>query len=150
MTGVQTCALPIYRESRRPTLLVIDEAHNLCPAEPETPLQKLLVNRLIQIAAEGRKYGIWLLLSSQRPSKVHPQVLSQCDNLVLMRMNSPTDLAELVELFGFAPEAMLAVSPHFNQGELLVAGGFVPVPSLGRVGPRLTREGGVDVRVPLA
>ena len=138
------------RESRQPTLLVIDEAHNLCPAEPETPLQKLLVNRLIQIAAEGRKYGIWLLLSSQRPSKVHPQVLSQCDNLVLMRMNSPTDLAELVELFGFAPEAMLAVSPHFNQGELLVAGGFVPVPSLGRVGPRLTREGGVDVRVPLA
>lgn len=138
------------RDARQPTLLVIDEAHNLCPAEPGNPLQKVLVDRLIQIAAEGRKYGIWLLLSTQRPSKVHPQVLSQCDNLVLMRMNSPTDLADIAALFGFAPEAMLRASPHFSQGELLVAGTFVPVPSLGRVGARLTVEGGSDVAVPLA
>ena len=137
------------RASRRPTLLVIDEAHNLCPAEPQSPLQKLLVERLIQIAAEGRKYGMWLLLSTQRPSKVHPQVLSQCDNLVLMRMNSPLDLADLGRLFGFAPEAMLQASPHFSQGELLVAGAFTPVPSFGRVGPRLSVEGGSDVSVPL-
>ncbi|MET8776363.1 hypothetical protein AB0H49_16015 [Nocardia sp. NPDC050713] len=34
------------------------------------------------IAAEGRKYGLWLLLSTQRPSKVHPGILSQCDNLL--------------------------------------------------------------------
>lgn len=100
----------------------------------------------IQIAAEGRKYGIWLLLSTQRPSKVHPQVLSQCDNLVLMRMNSPRDLADL---FGFAPQAMLQASPHFSQGELLVAGAFTPVPSFGRVGPRISVEGGSDVRVPM-
>jgi DNA helicase HerA-like ATPase len=137
------------RASRRPTLLVIDEAHNLCPAVPESPLQKLLSDRLVQIAAEGRKYGLWLLLSTQRPSKVHPQALSQCDNLVLMRMNSPSDLAELGEFFGFVPESMLRVSPHFSQGELLVAGTFVPVPSLGRVGARLTLEGGSDVRVPM-
>ena len=137
------------RTSRQPTLLVIDEAHNLCPADPQTPLQHLLVQRLIQIAAEGRKYGIWLLLSTQRPSKVHPQVLSQCDNLVLMRMNSPLDLADLGDLFGFAPQAMLQASPHFSQGDLLVAGAFTPVPSFGRVGQRLSIEGGSDVGVPM-
>ena len=49
----------------------------------------------MQIAAEGRKYGLWLLLSTQRPSKVHINALSQCDNLALMRMSSPKDLAEL-------------------------------------------------------
>ena len=83
------------RQSRTPTLIVIDEAHNVCPAEPGNALASAVVNRLIQIAAEGRKFGLWLLLSTQRPSKLHPQVLSQCDNLALMRMNSPADVAEL-------------------------------------------------------
>ncbi len=137
------------RASRQPRLIVIDEAHNLCPAQPTTPLERALVERLIQIAAEGRKYGLWLLLSTQRPSKVHPQVVSQCDNLVLMRMNSPTDLAELSQLFGFVPQGMLAASPFFTQGEVLVAGGFVPVPGFGRMGARLTVEPGSDVAVPM-
>lgn len=137
------------RESRTPTLLVIDEAHNLCPPQTSTPTHALLVDRLVQIAAEGRKYGLWLLLSTQRPSKVHPQVLSQCDNLILMRMNSAGDVAELVEAFGFAPPAMVEAAQHFRQGEALVAGAFVDVPSLIRVGERLTRQGGRDVDVPL-
>jgi hypothetical protein len=138
------------RESRTPTLIVVDEAHNLCPAQPQGSIQTALVERLIQIAAEGRKYGLWLLLSTQRPSKLHQQVLSQCDNLVLMRMNSPGDIAELAEIFGFAPPAMLRSSRFFAQGEALVAGGFVPVPGLIRMGARLTHEGGSDVPVPVS
>jgi uncharacterized protein len=137
------------RESRTPTLIVVDEAHNLCPAQPVSLLQLALVDRLVQIAAEGRKYGLWLLLSTQRPSKLHPQVLSQCDNLVLMRMNAPGDIVELGEIFGFAPAAMLRASTSFAQGEALVAGGFVPVPSMVRMGSRLTVEGGRDVPVPV-
>lgn len=136
------------RHDRTPTLIVIDEAHNLCSAEPSHPLHVAVTERLVQIAAEGRKYGLWLLLSTQRPSKIHPQVLSQCDNLALMRMNSRGDLDELATVFGFAPRAMLDASPAFAQGEMLVAGGFAPVPSLVRVGARLTYEGGSDVRVP--
>jgi hypothetical protein len=138
------------RESRTPTLIVVDEAHNICPAEPSGSLQAVLVDRIVQIAAEGRKYGLWLLLSTQRPSKIHPQVLSQCDNLALMRMNSPGDVAELAEVFGFAPPALLRSSPFFAQGEALVAGAFVPAPGIIRMGARLTREGGSDVAVPLA
>ena len=137
------------RRTRTPTLLVIDEAHNLCPAEPTGPAQAALVERLVQIAAEGRKYGLWLLISTQRPSKIHPQVLSQCDNLLLMRMNSPGDLAELADVFGFAPPAMLRSSPFFVQGEVLAAGTFVPAPAVLRMGARLTPEGGSDVAVPV-
>lgn len=136
------------RQSRTPTLIVIDEAHNVCPAEPANALAAAVTNRLIQIAAEGRKFGLWLLLSTQRPSKLHPQVLSQCDNLALMRMNSPSDVAELAELFGFTPPAMLHAAPSFAQGEVLLAGGFVPAPSFVQMGERLTYEGGQDVRVP--
>jgi hypothetical protein len=137
------------RDRRVPTLLVIDEAHNLCSADPGNPVAQLLLERLIQIAAEGRKYGLWLLLSSQRPSKIHPQILSQCDNLMLMRMNSPDDIAELGRVFGFAPQEMLKASTTFLQGEALLAGGFAPVPMLATMRARLTHEGGSDVAVPV-
>ena len=137
------------RDRRAPTLLVIDEAHNLCRADPGNPVAELLLDRLIQIAAEGRKYGLWLLLSSQRPSKIHPQILSQCDNLMLMRMNSPDDIVELGRTFGFAPHQMLRASTGFVQGEALLAGGFAPVPMLVQMRTRITAQGGSDVAVPL-
>lgn len=137
------------RDRRIPTLLVIDEAHNLCGTDPTSQVGQQLLDRLIQVAAEGRKYGLWLLLSSQRPSKIHPQILSQCDNLMLMRMNSPDDIAELGRTFGFAPKAMLQASNGFVQGEALLAGGFAPVPMLVQVRERLTAQGGGDVAVPL-
>jgi uncharacterized protein len=138
------------RERRVPTLLVIDEAHNVCSEQPVGSLQTATTNRLIQIAGEGRKYGLWLLLSTQRPSKIHTNVLSQCDNLALMRMNSPGDLAELGSVFGFAPASLLSASPSFQQGEMLLAGGFAVAPAVVRVGVRHTYEGGSDVRVPVA
>lgn len=137
------------REQRIGRLIVIDEAHNLCSPDPASPVEKLLTERIVQIAAEGRKYGLWLLLSTQRPSKVHPNALSQCDNLALMRMSSPRDLAELGEVFGYAPESLLARATGFAQGQALFAGGFVDQPSLVQMGARLTHEGGSDVKVPL-
>ncbi|KRE22521.1 ATPase [Agromyces sp. Soil535] len=137
------------REERRPVLLVIDEAHNLCSPRLDSPLAVAVRERIVQIAAEGRKFGLWLLLSTQRPSKVHPGIISQCDNLALMKMTSPVDLAELGTYFGYAPTSLLARSPWFRQGEALFAGGFVPTPSLVKMNARLTPEGGSDVGVPL-
>lgn len=137
------------RHDRTPRLIVIDEAHNLCPPHPTTAVERLLTERITQIAAEGRKYGLWLLLSTQRPSKVHPNVISQCDNLALMRMNSPQDLAELGQIFGFVPPELIARSSSFTQGQSLFAGKFMPEPTIVQMGDRLTREGGSDVEVPL-
>ena len=137
------------RESRRPVLLVIDEAHNLSSPENSSPLHVAVRERIIQIAAEGRKFGLWLLLSTQRPSRVHASIISQCDNLALMKMTSPVDLDELATVFGFVPAAMFARATRFRQGESLFAGGFAPAPSIVRMGERLTPEGGADVGVPL-
>ncbi|MFF1573629.1 ATP-binding protein [Leifsonia sp. NPDC058292] len=137
------------REQRRPLLIVIDEAHNLCSPDGTGPLHVAVRERIIQIAAEGRKFGLWLLLSTQRPSRIHPSIISQCDNLALMKMTAPGDLEELSTIFGFVPSAMFARSPGFRQGEALFAGGFVPAPTMVRMGRRLTREGGADVGVPL-
>ena len=128
---------------------MIDEAHNFCSPDQTSPLHVAVRERIVQIAAEGRKFGLWLLLSTQRPSRVHPSIISQCDNLALMKMTSPVDLDELATIFGFVPPAMLARASRFTQGEALFAGGFVPAPTMVRMGARLTREGGADVSVPL-
>ncbi len=137
------------RESRRPLLIVIDEAHNLASPEPRTAVERELLARLTQIAAEGRKFGLWLFLSTQRPTKIHPNILSQCDNLGLMRVNAPRDLAEIAAVFGFAPEELVARAQEFRQGQALFAGGFIDQATIVQMGERLSEEAGGDVRVPL-
>ncbi len=133
------------RHSRTPTVIVIDEAHNVCPQNPATPSQALATEHVVRIAGEGRKYGLYLLLSTQRPEKVHQNVLSQCDNLILMRMNSTADLRALNESFGYAPEALLNQAAGFGLGEGLAAGKIAPDPLLFKTGRRLSLEGGSDV-----
>jgi DNA helicase HerA-like ATPase len=136
------------RGLHEPVLVVIDEAHNICPSNPTDPLAVATTSRIIQLANEGRKYGIWLLLCSQRPSRIHESVLAQCDNLALMRMNSPGDLGQLERVFGFAPAEMLRAAPGLRKGECLMAGTFAPVPAFVQIRARRTREGGSDVQVP--
>ena len=116
-----------HREERRPVLIVIDEAHNVCPAEPEDHLTALATDLAVRIAAEGRKFGLYLLVSTQRPQKVHPNVVTQCDNLVLMRLNSLADAAYARDVFSFVPPGLLARAPTFGLGEALVAGQDLPV-----------------------
>ena len=134
-----------HRTDRQPTLIVVDEAHNVCPSEPGDPITAIATEHAQRIAAEGRKFGLYLLVSTQRPHKVHEQVLSQCDNLVLMRMNSRSDLAYVGELFSFVPPALLAAATDFRLGEALVAGKIASHPALVRFGARITEEGGSDV-----
>ena len=83
------------RARREPVAIVIDEAQNVCPAESGDPLTALATEDAIRIAGEGRKFGLYLIVVTQRPQKIHENVLSQCDNLVLMRMNSVADLGHV-------------------------------------------------------
>ncbi len=133
------------RAAREPILIVIDEAHNVCPAHAEDQLTALATEHAIRIAGEGRKFGLVLLVATQRPQKLHENVISQCDNLALMRVNSRSDLALLSETFSFVPSSLVALATQFRQGEAVVAGKLVPSPTLGRFGPRWSAEGGADV-----
>jgi uncharacterized protein len=134
-----------HRRQRQPLLLVVDEAHDVCPAQPADPLERLAAELFSRIAGEGRKYGIHLLLTSQRPDKLPDNVLTQCDNLMLMRVNSVADRAALAARFGFVPPSLIEMAGSFGLGESLVAGRIAPEPLLVRTGRRLTPEGGADV-----
>ena len=133
------------RAAHEPVLVVIDEAHNVCPAQPGDPVSALATEHAIRFAAEGRKFGLYLLVSTQRPQRVHELVVSQCDNLALMRMNSTGDLDYVAHLLSFAPAALLERARSFGLGESLVVGKIASHPALVRFGPRIAEEGGGDV-----
>jgi hypothetical protein len=133
------------RQERNPILIVIDEAHNVSPAEPSDQLVAMAAEYTTRIAAEGRKFGLYLLVSTQRPQKIPGNVLSQADNLVLMRLNSLADAAFAQAAFSFVPPSLIERSVTFRQGEALIAGKISPQPALLRFGARISQEGGADV-----
>jgi uncharacterized protein len=133
------------RGRREPVAIVIDEAQNVCPADAADPLTALATEDAIRIAGEGRKFGLYLIVVTQRPQKIHENVLSQCDNLVLMRMNSVADLAYVAGVFSFVPPGLVDRATAFGQGEALAAGKIASHPALVRFGSRISYEGGADV-----
>ncbi len=133
------------RQERRPVLIVIDEAHNVCPADSPVQLVAQAAEHAIRIAAEGRKFGLYLLVSTQRPQKIAEKVLSQADNLVLMGLNSLADAAFTQAAFSFVPPSLTDRAVTFHQGEALTAGKISPQPALLRFGTRITQEGSADV-----
>lgn len=140
-------ALWEWRHRREPVLLVVDEAHNVCPAAPADHTQALAIEHAVRIAAEGRKYGLYLFLATQRPDRLHPEVLAQCENLVLMKVNSSAAIDLLVRTFSHVPRSLLELAPTFTIGQGLVAGRISPLPTLFATGRRRSPEGGADVPV---
>jgi uncharacterized protein len=133
------------RAERRPALVVIDEAHNVCPVRPALALQQEGRDQVVRIAGEGRKYGLYLLLVTQRPDKLEPNALTQCDNLVLLRLNGAADVERLAAAFSFVPRPLLGEAPSFAKGEALLVGGIVGRPTRAAFERRLSLEGGGDV-----
>jgi hypothetical protein len=133
------------REERRPVLVVIDEAHNVCPAQAEDAVTARATEHVVRIAAEGRKFGLHLLLCTQRPQKLPENAVTQCDNLILMRLNARADLAFIEDAFSFVPSGLIGLASGFGLGEALVAGKIAPDPLLMRFGQRVSEEGGGDV-----
>jgi len=108
-----------------PTILVIDEAHNLTPRdlEPGSPLVSIREN-IRRVAAEGRKYGLFLFLISQRPDKLDPLVASECQNKIVMRVGSPRALEAAAPTLGLTPRQLeqLEDAARFKMGRAFVVG----------------------------
>ena len=112
-------------------LTVVEEAHNFIPSSAETPSPSAGILR--QIATEGRKYGMGLILISQRPSRVDSTVLAQCNSFVILRIINPADqkyVREVVETLG---EDDARILPDLATGEALITGECVRFPILVQV-----------------
>ncbi len=131
-----------------PTILIVDEAHNLFPTKPVLKNQDLTLEQGIRIAGEGRKYGLYTILGSQLPTKVHEFVLTQCGSLVLMKMASQANIKAIQDAFSYVRESLLEVCKTFEQGDAMIIGDIVPIsPAFIHFVGRVTMEGGKDLKV---
>ncbi len=132
-------------DSRVQTFIIIDEAHNLIPAERNTPGIRRLAAQIVRIAAEGRKYGLQLIAVTQRPRKIDPNVLSECDNLILMKLTNASDLDYAERVFGFLPPSFKAQAKGLSVGDLLLGGQFAVADEVLHASPRRTIQGGRSI-----
>jgi hypothetical protein len=97
-------------DARRPRFIVLDEAHNFIPNEPWEPGQQVIKDQVRRIAAEGRKYGMFLIIISQRPDKLDPYVLAECKNHVIMNL-APSVVDDTIRLLGLGE----SLRPHVEK-----------------------------------
>ncbi len=117
-------ALEDQSDDRVPTFVVIDEAHNFAPLEARNNLQRRVTDKLVQIAAEGRKYGVYLVLATQRPRKLHPSVVLECENVCLLRVQSQLE-QEFAEKEFAIPNDLARRIGRYGQGQALLSGRWV-------------------------
>lgn len=130
------------KDNRCPVFVVLDEAHNLAGEGAEGQAARSVLETLVRIAMEGRKYGLFLVLITQRPARVNSHLLSQCDNVCLMKMSNPADVSMMVDRFGFLDKESAEKSLDFTRGQALFAGQFVKERVFAKIAPRRTAEGG--------
>ncbi|MBC7326614.1 ATP-binding protein [bacterium] len=126
----------------RPLFIFLEEAHNFVPGRGKPSRCADIINR---IAAEGRKFKVFLVVITQRPYKINQDTLSQCGSQIIMKLTNPEDQKAVRTASENISESLLADLPGLNTGEAVILGGLTRVPVMIRVGERESAEGGADV-----
>ncbi len=115
---------------RHPIALFCDEAHLYIPVNIETSsVEERGLYNFERVAKEGRKYGVSLVVISQRPADVSKTVLSQCGNFVSMRLSNPDDQNVIRRLFPDSLGNFAELLPILDIGESLIVGDACLLPS---------------------
>ncbi|EKN3530929.1 ATP-binding protein [Yersinia enterocolitica] len=122
-------------KSRKPVAFVCDEAHLYLPRKEGNPVERRAVEAFEKIAKEGRKYGVALMIVSQRPSDVSATILSQCNNIISLRLTNADDQATVRKLLPESLESLLEALPIMDVGEAMVVGDSVLLPSRIKIDP---------------
>ncbi|WP_426699583.1 ATP-binding protein [Vibrio harveyi] len=121
-------------EERHPVALLCDEAHLYIPQRNSAgAADDISIEIFERIAKEGRKYGVSLVVISQRPSEVNKTMLSQCSNFVSMRLTNADDQAVVKRLLPDSLGGFSDVLPTLDTGEALVVGDASLLPSRIRI-----------------
>ncbi|MFV9423788.1 ATP-binding protein [Microbacterium sp. S1037] len=116
-------------DKRTPVTLVCDEAHLYLPVGNAGAADLRALDSFERIAKEGRKYGISLLVVSQRPSDVSRTVLSQCNNFIALRLTNDQDQAVVKRLMPDSMDGLTAALPLLDVGEALLLGDAIILPT---------------------
>ncbi|MDG2938895.1 ATP-binding protein [Bisgaard Taxon 10/6] len=130
------------KDSRHPLTIICDEAHLYLPVRDSAEAaEKRALEAFERIAKEGRKYGVSLLVVSQRPSDVSRTILSQCNNFLVLRLTNDQDQSVVKRLL---PESMVGITdilPLLDLGEALLLGDSILLPTRIKLAkPRIAPE----------
>lgn len=116
-------------ESRTPVAIVCDEAHLYLPANAPDITESRALASFERIAKEGRKYGVSLVVVSQRPADLSRTVLAQCNNFVVLRLTNDRDQRVIKRLIPDSMQGLVASIPLLDVGEALILGDSMVLPT---------------------
>ncbi|MNU59754.1 AAA-like domain protein [compost metagenome] len=132
--------------NRFPIHLLLEEAHRYIASTPSR-FSIDAAKIFERIAKEGRKYGLFVMLASQRPSELSKTVLSQCSNFLVHRIQNPDDLSQIRQMTPFISEAVLKRLPSLPRQHALVFGTSVNLPTTFKVRQADPRPKSDDTKV---
>lgn len=114
----------------RPIHLILDEAHRYIRKDANYIMRE---NIFEKIAREGRKYSLYLIISSQRPSELSQTVLSQCGNYIVHRIQNEVDMKYIYSVLPYFSDDYITKIKQAIPGEALIFGNCVPMPLMVKV-----------------
>ena len=137
MTSVVSRMIFDYRKKRsgdsrhkKPIHLILDEAHRYIHKDTAYIMRE---NIFEKIAREGRKYSLYLIVSSQRPSELSQTVLSQCGNYIVHRIQNEVDMKYVNSVLPYFSEDYVSKIKQAVPGEALIFGNCVPMPLMVKI-----------------
>lgn len=118
---------------KMPTVIALEEAQNYIPETNRKDRESISKKVFERIAREGRKYGLSLLISSQRPSELSKTVLSQCNSFIVHRIQNPDDQVYIRKLVSSANSEILSQLPTLPQQHVIIMGDCVRTPVVARM-----------------
>lgn len=126
---------------RTPIICAIEEAHAFIPAEVQSDTAYIAS----KVAREGRKFGMSLIVVSQRPRRVSQDVLSQMGSFAIMKLTNPEDQTHVTEASEAISEDLLQNLPSLNTGEAVLIGEWVNIPSVVKLDHVVEKKTGADI-----
>ena len=128
---VQFWMTPTEKETRHPFAFVCDEAHLYMPRD--TTKMKAVENKSLEIfekiAKEGRKYGVSLVIVSQRPAELNSTIISQCNNIVSLKITNDRDKSAVATMLTDSLVGLIEILPNLDVGECVVIGDSIKLPT---------------------
>ena len=124
-----------YKEERGnyPISLILEEAQNYIPEVDKNNKKSITKKVFERIAREGRKFGVSLIVSSQRPSELSKTILSQCNTFIVHKLQNPEDQKYIRQIVSSANEDLLNQLPILPQQHAIIMGEAVRTPSQLRI-----------------
>lgn len=132
-----------YKEERGnyPISLILEEAQNYIPEVDRNNKKSITKKVFERIAREGRKFGVSLIVSSQRPSELSKTILSQCNTFIVHKLQNPEDQKYIKQIVSSANEDLLNQLPILPQQHAIIMGEAVRTPSQLRINDITSKPG---------